>query len=129
MALEVKELRIGNHVLYEGERVKIDQIQLFGDIGLVDITYTLVSPNDLSPIPITEELLTEFGFEKNNTDLDLDYEKFPKDGLGIFIKVIKENLIRVGIWDNVIKKGDMLCQYLHELETFVFITTKKELLK
>lgn len=132
MGIDVRELRIGNHVMWNGERVRIDEISIGGVVGCIlqdGSDWFGYNADKLDPIPITEELLIELGFEKNNTDLDLDYEKFPKDGLGIFIKGVKENLIRVEIWDNVIKKGNMLCQYLHELETFVFMTTKKELLK
>lgn len=128
--IDIRELRINNTVWFNDKRVKITAIDNTDDVPFVKTSFRddkWLHAKLIDPIPITEELLKELGFKKNNTDLDLDYEKFPKDRLGIFIKGIKENLIRVEIWDNVIKKGDMLCQYLHELETFVYLTTKKEL--
>ena len=125
--MDIKELRIGNHVLYEGKRVKIDHISQFGDIGLVDITYTLVSPKDLDPIPLTEELLKELGFECL-WGVPKDMEKHIGE-IGLYSTHLNNGKYRISISnDDSTNYGDMLCQYLHELENFVYLTTKQELI-
>ena len=133
--IDIRELRIGNHVLYDGKRVKIDQISQFGNIGLVDITCTLVSPKDLSPIPITEELLKELGFEE---------EKEPEEGWDygiekVFSKEYDAPLeceypfvsvaqYQRGLYHLQVEGTTAYVRYLHELQGYVYLTTKKELI-
>lgn len=131
MAIDIKELRIGNHVLLDGERVEIDEISISGQIGCItqDSDWLGVDANDrLDPIPITEDLLTELGFEKNEDELQYNYIKRNEYKLNFFITLIDDNFIRIGVWHKTVWHGDFRCQYLHELENFVFMTTKKELI-
>lgn len=131
--IDIKELRIGNHVLYDGERVKIDQIQQFGDIGLVDITYTLVSPKDLSPIPITEELLKELGFEEEKEPEEGWYYGIEKVFKKEFDSLIEEDyFISMAQYEGGLYQLQVLgtiayVRNLHELQDYVFMTCKKEL--
>lgn len=121
--ISIKELRIGNHVLLDGERVEIDEISISGQVGCItqDNDWLGVDANDrLDPIPITEELLKELGFEKYKEgwidDIKQDYP--------IFIKIKShenKNYVSVG-------GSSLFFKYLHEFETFVYMTTKKELI-
>lgn len=127
--VSIKELRIGNHVLWNGERVKVDEISIGGAVGLIRQDGSDWFGYDafrLEPIPITEELLTELGFEKEY-DLHFDYVKKFENELSLFITLHSNGCMRIEVWDNTKHRGNMICHYLHELETFVFMTTKKEL--
>lgn len=128
--IDVKSLRIGNFVLLDGERVEIDEISISGQVGCItqDNDWLGVDANDrLSPIPITEELLTELGFEKIK-DPQYDYAKRYENNRKLFVTIITGGVVRIEAWDNVIHRGNMICQYLHEIQNFVFMTTKKELI-
>lgn len=97
-----------------------------------------MSPKDLSPIPLTEEFLKELGFEytsgkrakcfniidnfeKSIGDLNrikletADIDDM-EDGFDLRITTTERDLYVEGI------------RYLHELETFVYLTTKQELI-
>ena len=50
--MEEKELRIGNYVNIEGEIFKVDLQELYYNSSL------------MTPVPLTEEWLIKFGFEK-----------------------------------------------------------------
>lgn len=133
--MDIRELRIGSHVLYEGERVKIDQISQFGNIGLVDIAHTLVSPKDLSPIPITEELLKELGFEEDEEPEDgWDYgiEKvFSKEydaPIECEYPCVSVAQYQRGLYHLQVEGTTAYVRDLHTLQNFVFMTTKKELI-
>lgn len=133
--MDIRELRINSSVLYEGERVKIDQISQFGNIGLIDVNHTLVSPKDLSPIPITEELLKELGLidaisPSEMYVLKINDEKYDiwlvknKNDWAIATKPKDQSMFANIFGETAYCKVD----YLHELETFVYLTTKKELI-
>lgn len=71
MAVDIKTLRIGSHVEYNGKRVCVDEIctlrskdepmrLLVSHNGLI---YGNPSIDETEPIPITPDLLKELGFE------------------------------------------------------------------
>lgn len=150
MGLDIRELRIGSHVLYNGERVEVWSIEK--ECGCYGITvhnkakkyednmfhsskepYLIQTGVErLKPIPITEELLTELGFEKSTDNII---------GVPIFAKTM-ENDFHIEVkkfhgydeWrlhvddcdrDSV---GFLDVHYLHEAEAFVYLTTKQELI-
>ena len=86
----------------------------------------------LKPIPITEELLKELGFEKS-TDNIIEVPIFTKTIENDFhIEVKKfhgydEWRFHVDDCDHD-SVGSLDLHYLHEAETFVYLTTKKELI-
>lgn len=123
--IDVKSLRIGNLVLLDGERVEIDEICMDGLV-----TYNSYFGTDvekLDPIPITEELLKELGFEKIK-DPQYDYAKRYENNRKLFVTIITSGVVRIEAWDNVIHRGNMICQYLHEIQNFTFMTQGKELI-
>lgn len=71
MAVDIKTLRIGSHVEYEGKRVCADEIRTLRPDGepmrlLVSyngLVYGNPSIDEVEPIPITSALLKELGFE------------------------------------------------------------------
>lgn len=128
--ISIQELRIGNHVFLDGKKVEIDEISISGQVGCItqDNDWFGVDADDrLSPIPITEELLKELGFGKIK-DPRFDYAKRYENNRGLFVSIITDGVIRIESWDGLILRGNTICQYLHQLENFVYLTTKKELI-
>lgn len=89
--IDVRELRIGNYVLYDGERSCIDKVSK-DIIGIEDVmidfdsmtskTCTLhVGLEEVFPMPLTERLLSKCGFTKEaggafDASLDKSYDKY-----------------------------------------------------
>lgn len=121
MAVDIKSLRIGSHVDFNGRRVTIQAI--IDDSVAFEYTQDeeqlYLSPNAydefLSPIPITPELLAELGFEDDNTDI-------VKRVGGFFIYFHQINNLRWRVSleeENCTNYGNTLCRYLHEAEAFL----------
>ena len=120
MAIDINTLHIGSHVLYNGKRERVRGLD--EDNGLIirfPAEYVLAS--DVEPIPIPPELLTELGFE-----IAEEFGAFTvwkKDKL--IVKIIGERKV-VAFID---KMHSLEIRYLHELEAFLYLTTKTELIK
>lgn len=122
--IDVRELRINSHVLHNGKRFKVIRIS---DMGIVEIDGYIKEEEKIDPIPITPNLLKELGFEKIK-DPRFDYAKRYENNRGLFVSIITDGVIRIESWDGLILRGNMICQYLHEMEQFVYLTTKHELI-
>lgn len=134
--IDPKELRVGAHVDCKGSRYEVSGI--IGDIvALIVKRHPLKGceieyfPSDyISPIPLTPELLTEIGFEliKDHGGV-LEYKHE-----AITIQFWGERIglrILVGAEEERSKRGMAVfsIRYLHELEAFVYLATKTELIK
>lgn len=131
--IDIRELRIGSSVLLCGNRVKVTELSqehiavgnyVEREGSKFPIGYT---PDQIDPIPITEELLTELGFGvtgRYSNEFIHYIDKF-----GLFVKHVNgTNRFRLTIEDeDGIAYGNILCRYLHELQQFVYLTTKQEL--
>jgi len=109
MAIDIKSLRIGSHILVDGERERVRGLD--EDNGLIvrfPAEYVLVS--EVEPIAITPELLKELGFEDDKTDI-------VKRGGGYFICFHQINNLRWRVsleGENCTNYGNTLCRYLKE---------------
>lgn len=142
--INVKELRVGNHVLVDGERKWVKSasypwIFLDDDVPCHE--------DHLQPIPLTAELLTEIGFVKrtrydNDKDYYIDAESaIQMERTRLVIPQIEiQNYSEIGnpeLWEIKIISTDndfavehkITVRYLHELEGFVYMTLHKELIK
>ena len=128
--IDISTLTIGSHVLFNGERVRITVIDESGFIPFVktDVNhYSWLQPKELDPIPITDELLLELGFRCKyssfykdlNSNLCLSYNSY---------KAFIVWEVRNGEFINDLSSMENLC-YLHELEAFVYLTTKLKLIE
>lgn len=123
MAGDVKQLRIGSHVDFNGRRVKIKAI--VEDSVAFDYTQDekplYLSPNAydefLSPIPITPDLLKELGFEYKREGC---WQHWWKDGFDLQHRDESE------YWHF---HGDIGIEYLHELESLYYMIYGVELIK
>ena len=64
--MEIRELRIGNYIEYNGEIIKLD-----GSLLCCYIQNELEFP--LNPIPLTEERLLKLGFNKEGSDFTKEF--------------------------------------------------------
>ena len=129
--IDINTLHIGSHVLIDGQRREI-----FG-LGCGRVSYLphplssvaeSVLADSVEPIPITEELLTELGFINTSSTRRIVYTKGCEyDGLWVEVRNLKDRwevFVSNNDWD-----GRMAVRYLHELEAFLYLTTKTELIK
>jgi hypothetical protein len=104
--MKANELRIGN-LVYDTK----------GDVNIINLeamTYICKeSLNQVKPIPLTDEWLLKFGFEKDGT-------WFTKSGFGISIDNLKWQM------KGYIATFDK-CLYVHQLQNLYFALTGKEL--
>lgn len=131
--IDPKELYIGSHVLYNGKRMVVCCISgaVYGaDISLIEPKEIVVHKDvwacNIEPIPITAELLEELGFE-----LREDYwRKIFNPNQWIYIrKDDDEDYYNARIHSDINVNTSFRCKYLHELEAFLYLTTKTELIK
>lgn len=125
MAVDVKTLRIGSHVEYNSKRVCVDEIRtlrLDGEPMRLHVSYNGVvygnpSINEVEPILITPDLLTELGFQyRDNTYWEHWF-------LGSFDIERKEGS---SYFDY---NSEIRLEYLHELENLYYMIYGVELIK
>jgi len=131
--IDIKELRVGAHVEYGGKRCLVTWI--FGkavDLRIGSDNKTISSAS-INPISITAELLQELGFENISCDCSEApdgtlWRKDFYDKRYMYLKILDDyNVVRVKSRQCAF---DILhFKYLHELEAFVYLTTKQELIK
>lgn len=139
--IDPKTLRIGSHVMVDAVRARVTDIEsnydwsgdtLLRFCAVIDgekRTCGAYSQKDgVEPIPITAELLTELGFENTSSTRRIVYTKGCEyDGLWVEVRNLKDRwevFVSDNDWD-----GRIVVRYLHELEAFLYLTTKTELIK
>lgn len=145
MAIDIKELHIGAHILADGKRERVRGLD--EDNGLIirfPAEYVLAS--DVEPIPITEGLLTELGFEKVTLHTRpkpiiqyIDAESIKAQAEDLDARVVPRITIQyinitnpywsVSAYGKNMEENKAAIRYLHELEAFLYLTTKTELIK
>jgi hypothetical protein len=124
--IKTTELRIGNLVLFAQESTvfKVMDIDLNG-IGVDDgDERTWIEIDQFEGVPITEELLLKFGFEKNF--ISPNVERYSVDGFAINSYSNKEDgdYFWLGYYMNSINKH---IEYVHQIQNLYFALTGKEL--
>jgi hypothetical protein len=121
--MKASELRIGNYV-YANKKVR--EIS-HSDIS--EIVHETIVPkyiNEYKPIPLTEEWLVKFGFEKWEAKFNMGSSSQPMSGWvnGKF------NLYKSyqGIThEQHISTNNLICKYVHQLQNLYFALIGKEL--
>lgn len=125
--VDIKALRIGSHVLVEGKRERVRGMD--EDNGLiVRFPAEYVMANEVEPIPITPEILKELGFVNTSSSRRITYTKGSEyEDLWIEVRNLKDR------WEVFVSDNNwdcrIVCRYLHELETVVYIATGEELIE
>lgn len=130
--MRIQELHIGSHVLCNGKRERVRGLD--EDNGLIirfPAEYVLAS--EVEPIPITEKLLTELGFKYHEYDngklWELDFPDGYKDWMCLELDESTEHRYNMHLSSR--KEIDVCaqCEWLHELENWVFMVYDEELIK
>lgn len=138
MAVDVKTLRIGSHILVDGRRERVRGLD--EDNGLiVRFPAEYANANDVEPISITPELLKELGFEERRREylygepdvwyIDSESAQIEK-GNNLVVPTIRVfSLGKAGYadwWEIKVVTGDKpmrsdncTVRYLHEAELFL----------
>lgn len=115
MAVDVKTLTIGSHILVNGKRERVRGLD--EDNGLIiRFPAEYVMASDVEPIPLTSEFLEELGFEKMKA---IFWQAWQKNGLYL----AKRN--KSSYWEY----EGIRIQYLHELEALYYLIYEQELIK
>jgi hypothetical protein len=132
MELKAQDLRVGNWVI-ENEFPNIySKIQSISFTGYASSSYNdSINVKDLTPIPITEDILLKFGFEKTDDFGDQIYYALINRGNRHYYICFDHDDISFGLsvfnqCTSLIYDSDSL-QNLHQLQNLYFALTKKEL--
>lgn len=120
--IDIKEIRIGNVLKYRNYIFKAKKIS-------EDYSF---SGEDIFPIPITEDLLSDLGFDEEVDDtINRKYYRLRLNGFRVDINKYSNTLGRdYGIHiDNLccdsVLSGDI--QYLNQLQNYIYDSTHQEL--
>lgn len=153
--IDINTLHIGSTVSIGGKMQRVAAIDaLNGQIGIDaykvgadGVKHPLgYKIEEVEPIPITEELLTELGFEKVTLQTRpkpiiqyVDAESIKAQAEDLNVRVVPRITIQyinvtnpfwsVSAYGENMEDNKMAVRYLHELEAFLYLTTKTELIK
>jgi len=116
--MKVNELRIGNYVYFHGDVEEINMVDGFGVIGREE--QPLCSIDEFEPIPLTEEWLLKFGFEKADEIYFIEF--------GVYSMTIKEYEKGKYILNPETHFNYVDIEYVHQLQNLYFALTGKELI-
>jgi hypothetical protein len=125
--MEARELRIGNYVLCRGALARVTSISEDG-IGYVKqsgISEGKIPFKLVKPIPLTEEWLVKFGFEKVQEKGGFYYEKtiLSNDS----IRVFDDNSVATYFFHNICHVVYPQEFHVHQLQNLYFALTNEEL--
>ena len=138
MAVDVKQLRVGSHILVNGKRERVRGLD--EDNGLIirfPAEYAMA--NEVEPIPITTELLKELGFEERRMEyrygkpdvwyIDSESAQLEKKNNLVVPTITVSSLEKIGCadwWviklitgDKPMRSDNCTVCYLHEAEAFL----------
>lgn len=121
MSLTAKELRIGNYIYCKGGIIKVTLIGYYGVQSSINGTTINAKFNtpDLEPIPLTEQWLLDFGFERDVYCNELDLAYFSKGNIS-FTDVLPTHI-------ELVDYELSPCDYVHHLQNLYFALTGEEL--
>ena len=120
--MEIRELRIGNYIEYNGEIIKLD-----GSLLCCYIQNELEFP--LKPIPLTEEILLKFGFneveDERWCDMHEEFEECNYYYLSMFKIYYNPETDRFE--DDSLYHFNVNLKYVHQLQNLFYSIIGKEL--
>lgn len=127
MAVDIKTLRIGSHILVNGKRERVRGLD--EDNGLiVRFPAEYVMANKVEPIPLTSELLEELGFKTKNQKYNTKCwrrTEIPQEGRRLpsieFITfwLYRDGYCKIHYRMDFMDINVIVCRYLHEAEAFL----------
>ena len=130
--IDIKDIQIGNKVLYQNKVVEVATIHITGTVGILNGSKDFivsVSCKDIEPIEVTVGMLANIGFETDITCID--FYITVNDCLVEVRKDISNSINRNWFChiDNIAHStiGGFDFQYLHELQNGIRLITKGDL--
>ena len=138
--MKANELRTRNWITWQSTPNDIEKVLDIKTAGIKNPTINNVNIKDVKPIPLTEEWLLKFGFERGN--LDFQFAKDPLkvcldgDGYRVYIVTKGWNIDLAGnvykksyeIWDEIDNVSLLHNQkHVHQLQNLYFALTGEEL--
>lgn len=126
--MDKKSLRIGNYYLYKGNEIKFDASDF------KEIDHNLLAL--LNPIPLTEDWLIKFGFDKEPISWSIDLNPFMSEFKKLLITLDQGIMIRNGDYDQPRMDDEMIAIYntdrsgkimVHQLQNLFYSLTGEEL--
>lgn len=130
MAIDVKTLRIGSHILVNGKRVRVFGIgnnAIFYLPSIVSSVCKEAKIEQIEPIAITPELLKELGFEFRKS-AGGSWCISDKKGGYFYATVCSDSTCIVTHYPDFGFQPRVVCTYLHELEAFTYLISQTELI-
>lgn len=131
MAVDIKSLRIGSHVMWNGKRRKVDAITedsiAFRIADTEQKMYDSATIESVEPIAITPELLKELGFEFRKS-AGGSWCISDKKGGYFYATVCSDSTCVVTHYPDFGFQSRVVCTYLHELEAFAYLIAQTELI-
>lgn len=132
MSVDIKSLRIGSHVMWNGKRRKVDAITEEGIAFRIADTerkmYDSATIESVEPIAITPELLKELGFEFRKS-AGGSWCISDKKGGYFYATVCSDSTCIVTHYPDFGFQSRVVCTYLHELEAFAYLIAQTELIQ
>lgn len=132
MAVDIKTLRIGSHILVNGKRERVRGLD--EDNGLIiRFPAEYVMANEVEPIKITPEILTEIGFKYHEYDngklWEWDLPNVYKDYGYLEFDEETTTIWRGRLWSMKEIEVEFKVEYLHDLENIFYMFYGVELIK
>ena len=121
LMIKPSDLRLGNWVMYDNRYFQISMIaDVFPELNTTEFGIGVVDYNNISAIPLSEEVLLKCGFEKG--DFSKTYVRYSIGNFNIIHDTDKGIFICDGI------KYTLVCvEYLHQLQNLYYALTGEEL--
>lgn len=136
MAIDIKQLHIGSHVLWNGKRRKVDAITddsiAFRIADTERKLYDSATIESVEPILITPALLEELGFKYHEYDngklWEWRYSDLYKAYGYLEFDESTTTIWRGHAWNMKEIEVEFRVEYLHELENLFYMVYEKELI-
>ena len=112
--MNVKELRIGNYVSNGNNEILVDCHTIYDN--------SVICTGLLKTIPLTEEWLVKFGFER--TSYGREFKGFHLEASS---RVLATDVLSGFSWEQVVDEKYLRILHVHQLQNLYFALTNEEL--
>lgn len=131
--IKVNELRYGN-VIYDKYGAQSTVYEFDYSVAVLSTSPKGDEFSKLKPIPLTEEWLLRFGFEKSENNVEINYRKYLGENYNFLIEFHKgSNSYNYG-YEEMNEFDEMIfnnfgngIEYVHQLQNLYFALTSEEL--
>ena len=141
--MEVQNLRIGNYIQAkyydedDNEAIELCRVVTLDSVGAAEYPICVESLGssgrehyiEFEPVPITEDWLIRFGFEKSKGNFSIDFNLgYLELEYHVIMDLWEFNIVNVGdSWDDPVSMPLKSPQFIHQLQNLYFSLTGEEL--